>query len=109
MKRGDVVTVATGVGFGGKPRPALIVQSDAYVTLTTVVVALLTSDLADTPITRPHFLPDATNGLREPSNLMIDVLVTARRDKVGKVIGRFGAAEMARAEGALLVFLGVAG
>ncbi len=54
-------------------------------------------------------MPDATNGLREPSNLMIDVLVTARRDKVDKVIGRFGAAEMARAEGALLVFLGVAG
>lgn len=108
MKRGDVVTVATGGGFGGKPRPALVIQSDRFV-LTTVVVALLTSDLAETPMTRPLFLPDATNGLREPSSLMIDILVTARLTEVGKVIGRFGAAEMARVERALLVFLGVAG
>lgn len=107
MKRGDVVTVATGGGFGGKPRPALVIQSDRFV-LTTIVLALLTSDLADTPMTRPLFSPNATNGLREPSNLMIDILVTARLSDVGKVIGRFSGSDMARAERALLVFLGLA-
>ena len=108
MKRGDVVTVATG-GGGVKPRPALVIQSDSHMMLTTVVVALLTSDRTETPLTRPLFLPDATNRLREPSHLMIDILVTARLTDVGKVIGRFSPADMARAERALMVFLGMAG
>ena len=109
MKRGDVVTVATGGGFGGKPRPALVLQSDSHMTLTTVVVALLTSDLAETPLTRTLFQPDATNHLREPSRLMIDILVTVRLTDVGTIIGQFSPADMARAERALMVFLGMAG
>lgn len=109
MKRGDVVTVATGGGFGGKPRPALVLQSDRFDTLTTVVVALLTTELHDASPVRPRIQPTSGNGLREPSDLMIDILVTARRTDIGKVIGRLSPAEMARAEPALLVFLGVAG
>jgi mRNA interferase MazF len=109
LRRGDVVTVAAGGGFGGKPRPALIVQHDAFAETGTVVVALFTGELRDASIFRPRFEPDGANGLRAPSDLMIDILVTARRENVGKVVGRLGPADLERADRALAVFLGLAG
>lgn len=109
MKRGDVVTVAAGGGFGGKPRPALVIQADPFEDLSTVVVALFTSTENDVGHVRPSFEPDEENGLREPSELMVDILVTARLEKVGKVVGRLNRADMERVDRALAVFLGLAG
>ncbi|MEA3033071.1 MAG: mRNA interferase MazF [Sphingomonadales bacterium] len=48
------------------------------------------------------------NGLLKPSELMVDVLVTVRRDKVGEVIGRLNDDEMYRAEVSLRSFLNLA-
>ncbi|HVQ07653.1 MAG TPA: type II toxin-antitoxin system PemK/MazF family toxin [Allosphingosinicella sp.] len=109
MKRGNVVTVATGGGFGGKPRPALVIQADQIDASATVVVALFTTDLNDIPLTRLRFDPSAENGLRSVSDLMIDVIVTARRGRTGRVIGTLSEDEMTRVDRALLVFLGLAG
>ena len=109
MRRGDVVTVALGSGFGSKPRPALIVQSDAFDTPDTVIVALFTSDLREAQPVRPRFEPNETNGLRQTSDLMVDVLATARRSKIGSVIGRLGREEMVRADRAVVALLGLAG
>ena len=103
------MTVALGGGFGGKPRPALIVQADAFETIDTIVVALFTSDLSDAAPVRPRFQPTSRNGLREVSDLMVDVIVTGRRSKVGDVVGRLSVEEMARANRALLSLLGLAG
>lgn len=108
MKRGDVVTVAVGGGFGGKPRPALIIQSDRLISLQTIVVALITSDEDGGSSFRPRLEPDGVNGLVKPSHLMVDILVTARADQVGKIIGHLTREDMARAERALLVILGFA-
>lgn len=109
MTRGDVVTAAIGGGFGGKPRPALVIQSDMFGDLSTVVLALFTSTENDVEDVRPSFEPDAENGLVAPSELMVDILVTARRDKVGKVVGRLSPADMDRVDRAIAVFLGLAG
>jgi mRNA interferase MazF len=109
LKRGDVVTVATGGGFGGKPRPALIIQADQIDASATVVVALFTTDLKDIPLTRLRFDPSEENGLRSVSDLTIDIIVTARRDQVGRTIGVLSAEDMAQVDRALLVFLGLAG
>lgn len=108
MKRGDVVTVAAGSGFGSKPRPALVIQTDDLADLTTVIVVMFTSDIGHRPRTRPHVPPDATNGLREPSDLMADLPIAVRRNKIGPVIGRLPPEAMARAERALLLVLGFA-
>ena len=108
MRRGDIVSVATGSGFGGKPRPALILQTDAHADLDTVIVALITSELEDAPISRPLVQPDAHNKLHLPSHVMIDIVVTAHRDKIGYVIGRLSAPDMAQVQQALLVILGLA-
>ncbi len=109
MKRGDVVVVAVGGGFGGKPRPALVFQADEYATADTVILALFTSELDHAHTARALYEPSEQNGLTRPSELMVDVLITARRSKVAKVIGRLDHAEMARAERVLMAILGLAG
>ena len=45
MRRGDLVTVVTS-GDYGKPRPALIVQADAYAEHPSLTGLPLTSELA---------------------------------------------------------------
>ena len=52
MKRGEFVTVALQGDFG-KPRPALVVQSDKFNdTHATVTVLLVSSELVDAPLFR---------------------------------------------------------
>lgn len=55
MKRGDIVTVALQ-GDYGKPRPAVVIQSDWIDATESVLVCLLTSVVRDAPIFRltPH-------------------------------------------------------
>ena len=48
MKRGDLVTIAIQGDFG-KPRPALVIQSDRYDEHTTVTVLPVTSALVAAP------------------------------------------------------------
>ena len=52
MRRGDIVTVSAP-GAYGKPRPAVIVQSDWLQDTDSVLVTLLTRTLRDTPVPRP--------------------------------------------------------
>lgn len=82
-----------------------MIQSDGFGSLSTVVVALFTSMLTEAPAVRPRFAPDTTNGLRQPSDLMVDILVTVRRDQVGGTIGRLDGDELARADRAILTLL----
>ena len=56
MIRGDLVTVALPGDFG-KPRPALVIQSDAFAETGTVTVLPLTGTLIDAPLFRPTVQP----------------------------------------------------
>lgn len=107
MKRGDLVTVAFQ-GDYGKPRPALVIQSDFFDQHPTVTVLPVTSELRDTPLFRVSVHPTESNGLRKPSQIMIDKTTTATADKVGKAIGQLGQAEMLEIDRRLAVFLGIA-
>ena len=106
ISRGDVVTVAIA-GDYGKPRPALVVQDDAFLGLPSVTVLQLTSDLQESPLVRIEIAPTHENGLREISHIMIDKAVTVRRTKVGRRIGRVDDETMRRVDRALARFLGV--
>ena len=67
MNRGDLVTVALQ-GEHGKPRPALVIRSDLFASLTsTLTIALLISASLDIPIFRVPIEPSETNGLRTRS------------------------------------------
>lgn len=106
MKRGDLVTVALAGDFG-KPRPALIVQADPFEDTATITVLLLTSDLADAPLIRLTVEPDAANGLRAPSQIMVDKAMTVRRERIGPAFGRLDPEAMVAVNRSLALFLGL--
>ena len=108
MRRGDVVTVAAS-GDYGKPRPAVIVQSDAFPeSHASVVICQLTSELVDAPDFRITIDPKPENGLRLTSQVMADKPVTIKRERIGQRIGRLGGRDMARLTVALAFVLGLA-
>jgi mRNA interferase MazF len=108
MRRGDVVIVAAA-GDYGKPRPAVVVQSDAFPeTHASAVICQLTSELVDAPDFRVTIEPTAENGLRLRSQVMADKPVTVRRERIGQKIGRLGNQDMARLGVALAFVLGLA-
>ena len=108
MRRGDVVTVAAS-GDYGKPRPAVIVQTDALPAKhASVVVCQMTSDLIDAPDFRVTIDPDEQNGLRTRSQIMADKPVTIRRERVGKKIGSLEAQDLARLDVAIAFVMGLA-
>lgn len=109
MRRGDVVTVAAGGGHGGKPRRAVIIQSDDFAATASVTVCLLTSHGIDAPLLRLPVVPEAGNGLTAPSWIMVDKIVTAPRAKVGRWIGSLSAGDLLPLNRALAVFLGIVG
>jgi mRNA interferase MazF len=69
-------------------------------------VLLLTSALIDAPFLR--FVPDTTNGLRVPSQIMIDKTVTVMRNKTRESFGRLSAEALLEVERRLAEFLGIA-
>jgi mRNA interferase MazF len=108
MRRGDVVAVAAA-GDYGKPRPAVIVQSDAFPeSHASVIICQMTSEIAVAMDFRVTVDPSDENGLRTPSQVMADKPVTIRRERVGQPIGRLGAADMARLDAALAFVMGLA-
>lgn len=95
-------------GDFGKPRPALIVQSDLFSEAATITVLLVSSTLQDAPLLRIPVAPDEGNGLRQPSQIMVDKIMTVRRDKIGGSIGTLDSETMASVTRSLAVFLGFA-
>jgi mRNA interferase MazF len=105
MRRGDLVVVAMQ-GEHGKPRPALVVQSNLFEQLPTVTVLPLTSQHIDGPA-RVSMAPSETNGLREASQVMVHRPQTITRAKVSRVIGQADEETMLAVTRALAVFLGL--
>ncbi|YCI05457.1 type II toxin-antitoxin system PemK/MazF family toxin [Ensifer sp. D2-11] len=107
MRRGDLVTVAMPGDFG-KPRPALIIQADLFEETGTVIVLLVSGALVDAPLLRPTVRPTPENGLRKPSQIMIDKAMSVKRDKLGPPFGRLNDETMLSVARSLAVFLGLA-
>ena len=109
MRRGEVWTISAGGAYAGKPRPAVVLQDDGFAATASVTVCAFTSDETDAPLLRLLIAPSVANGLRVPSRLMVDKIVTVPRSKIGERIGRLGDADMVRLNRAVVVFLGLAG
>ncbi|WP_375286817.1 type II toxin-antitoxin system PemK/MazF family toxin [Sphingomonas sp.] len=107
MRRGDLVTVAMAGDFG-KPRPALVIQSDRFEETGTVMVLLVTGTLVDAPLIRLTLDPSPHNGLNKRSQIMVDKAMTVRREKIGGALGRIEPEEMLGVSRALAMFLGIA-
>jgi len=105
MQRGDLVTVSLQ-GHYGKPRPALIVQSDLLTDLESVVLCPVTSDLRNA-VFRVTVEPNPANGLRTLSQIMVDKLSTLPRTKISEPFGRLDEERMKAVDRALLLVVGV--
>ena len=107
MNRGDLVVVSAP-GDYGKPRPALVVQSDLFnATHASVVVCLITTDLTDAPLIRLDVDATPENGLKQRSQIMIDKVVALRRERMGARIGQLDADTLVRVNRSLALFLGL--
>ena len=107
MQRGQFVTVATP-GDYGKPRPALVVQSDLFAELPSVVICPLTTTLrSDADLFRLDVEPTPGNGLRQSSQIAIDKITVIHVGKIGGVIGQDDDALLLRVNRALALFLSV--
>ena len=108
MRRGDLVTIAMQGDFG-KPRPALILQSDVFSDIhETITVVPLTSTILEAPIFRLNISPDEKNQLTKECQIQIDKIMSIRKEKIGAVIGKLDDAILVRVNRALALWLGLA-
>src|SRR6266508_5321277 len=87
IRRGDIVVVAIQ-GDYGKPRPALVVQSDLFSTLPSVTICPITSLVrSDADLFRLTIEPTEENGLRQISQIAIDKITTVAKEKISRLAG----------------------
>jgi|SRR5579863_5167645 len=106
MRRGDIVICALQ-GDSGNPRPAVVVQSDLFsATHPSVTICQVTSEFIDAPLFRISIDPSANNGLKKPSQIMIDKIQSAARAKIGKVVGKLEPGQLELVDHALALWIG---
>ncbi len=108
MRRGEIWTAAAP-GLASKPRPALIIQDDRFAGSACVTICLITSDEIYLDQFRIRLEPTAANGLKKPSQIMGDMVMTVPRMKLGIQVGTISPEEMTALERKLLVYLGMTG
>lgn len=105
IRRGDIVT-AVAQGAYGKPRPMIVVQSDALNRHhPSVILCPLTTRLLDAPEIRVPVEPDSTNGLQASSQAMSDKIFALDRRRIGGLVGRLSNRDMERVEAAIRICL----
>ena len=109
MKRAEIWTVTGGPDYAGKPRPAVILQDDAFKGTASITVCPFTTHLVDAPLMRLSVDPTRQNGLTIVSHLMVDKITTVAKSKLQKRVGKLAQEDMIRLSRAALVFLGLAG
>lgn len=109
MKRAEIWTVAGGPDYAGKPRPAVIIQDDAFAGTASVTLCPFTTHIVDAPLIRLSISPTRQNGLGGASQVMVDKITTVSKSKLKKRVGTLAAEDVIRVNRAVLVFLGLAG
>lgn len=107
LKRGDIV-ITSLPGDYGKPRPAVIVQSDRLARSDSVILCPFTSDPVPPEAIRTSVSPAPGNGLRLPSQIMVEKITALRRSKCGAPIGRLDEAALQQLDEALTLVIGLA-
>ena len=107
LKRGDLITVSLP-GDQGRPRPALVIQSDHFAELGALTILPITGTLTDAPLLRIPVEPSPQNGLLKRSDIMVDKPQTPPGTRLGPVIGHLEDTVMVAVSRSLAVFLGLA-
>ncbi len=105
LKRGNIVIYALQGDFG-KPRPALVVQSDLFnETHSSVTILPITSHAKDAPLFRIKLEPSTDSGLEQYSFAMVDKITSIPRSKISRVIGSISDNESKQIKEALELWL----
>jgi mRNA interferase MazF len=107
MKRGDIITVALQ-GDYGKPRPAVVIQSDLVPPGDSVLVCPISSTPHEDETFKRHSLATTPEtGLRVASQVMVDKIVAIRRDRCGALVGRLDQRTLRELTGKLAIMIGI--
>jgi mRNA interferase MazF len=105
MQRGDIVVCVLN-GDHGKPRPAVIVQADAFnKTHATLTICPFTTHLIEASLFRLLISPTKQNGLQVVSQIMIDKITSLKRDKIHQKVGSLTVDQIKKLDDALLLWL----
>ena len=104
VRRGAVVVVRMP---GDKARPAVVVRSDLRSELSYATVLPITMELRTGISMRIDVQPDIQNGLRAPSQVMVDWPQAIRFGDMGQTIGQLDRATMQAITQQMAVALGI--
>lgn len=104
-QRGDLLTIALQ-GDYGKPRPALVIQSAFFAEHPSATILPITSTLYDAPLFRIPITPTPQNGLKRPSQVMVDKVQSVASERLGVVFGQLDSTTLLSVTRALAVWLG---
>ena len=112
IPRGSICWTDLGPVRGSKPakaRPVLVVQDDAFNAsrLSTVLVAVLTSNTGQAAVPGNVFIPKASSGLNKDSVVNVTALVTLDKVDLDPPIGRLPEALLSAVDEGLRLALGL--
>jgi mRNA interferase MazF len=107
LTRGEIWTGAGAAQYTEKPRPVVIVQHAHFDVLDSVTICGFTKDPIDLPLFRVLVEPSKLNGLQFPSRIMVDKILTVRKNRLGYLIGRLEDKDIVRLDRAIATFLGL--
>jgi mRNA interferase MazF len=108
LKRGEIWTISGGADYTGKPRPAIIIQSDKFDATDSIVVCPLTTTEVDAKPARFAIAPSQINGLQIRSYPMVDKISSIPKTKMGRQIGRLEASDVLLLNQHVILVLGLA-
>ncbi|MFM8535016.1 MAG: type II toxin-antitoxin system PemK/MazF family toxin [Acidimicrobiia bacterium] len=96
--------------YTGKPRPALVVQSDLFnPTHASDTVCPITTDCIDAPLFRVNIPPGDRTGLTAASQVMVDKIVSVPRGAIVRAVGRCDEAALLAVDDGMRNWLGLDG
>jgi len=111
IHRGDVVIIAQRGVYEGKPRPAVVIQSEALLTdhpSMLVCLVYTAAEAAADVFYRIAVAPSSINGLNKQSVIHVDKIATIRRTNLSKIVGKLDVATIGQLNTALALFQGLA-
>ena len=101
--------LAVASGDYGKPRPCVVVQATELMEFSdSILLCPVTSHLTSAKL-RVLLAPSQETGLREPSEVLADKPMAAKRERIRQVIGRVPDRQMNQINAALALILGLRG
>ena len=108
MKRGDIYSISAPGEFG-KPRPAVIVQTDALnqQQFSSVIICPVTGTITDAPLFRILVKPTPGNGLTKSSQIMVDKVMAVSVKRIGEHIGHINDEQLLQLNRTLAFVIGI--